>query len=131
MVRGWGVRENTTGEKPQKSARIWSLKRGKWRRASDDKNDFDRVVNRLVTTYFASNLSNWCEPGDLWAVFKSFGCMIDAFVPRKKAASGRKFAFVRFKNACDPLLLENQLDGLWISTFKLHVNLARYQNNPR
>lgn len=36
---------------------------------------------------------------------------------------------MHFKNVTDPLLLETQLDGLWLSTFKLHVNLARYQNN--
>lgn len=73
----------------------------KRRRACDDKCDFDRVIKRVATTYFVSNLPDWCIPSDLWSVFNAHGCMIDAFIPKKKSAAGKKFAFVCFKNVND------------------------------
>lgn len=55
--------------------------------------------------------------------------MIDAYIPTKKSSAGRKFAFLRFENISDPKRFEVQLDGLWMSSYRLHVNLARFQDN--
>ena len=58
---------------------------------------------------------------------------MDVFVSRKLNARNRKFGFVRFQGVKDVLSLERELSAIWIGTWKMQVNLPKYQrkDGPR
>jgi len=70
---------------------------------------------------------------DLWKVFQRWRRVMDVFVSRKLNARNRKFGFVRFQGVKDVFSLERELSAIWIDTWKLQVNLPKYQrkDGPR
>jgi len=70
---------------------------------------------------------------DLWKVFQRWGRVMDVFVSRKLNARNRKFGFVRFQGVKDVYSLERELSAFWIGTWKMQVNLPKYQrkDGPR
>ena len=85
------------------------------------------------TSFFFTNFPEHFMERDLWKVFQRWGRVLDVFVSRKLNARKQKFGFVRFQGVNDVFSLERKLDAIWISTWKLQVNLPKYQrkDGPR
>lgn len=58
-------------------------------------------------------------------MFGQWGKVTDVFMPKKKNKNGDRFGFVRFEGVKVARVLE-ELDQLWISSFKLRVNISRF-----
>ncbi|ESW07945.1 hypothetical protein PHAVU_009G005600, partial [Phaseolus vulgaris] len=79
------------------------------------------------TSFFFTNFPEHFLERDLWKVFQRWGRVLDVFVSRKLNARNQKFGFVRFQGVNDVFSLERELDAIWIGTWKLQVNLPKYQ----
>jgi len=79
------------------------------------------------TSFFYTNFPEHFREGDLWKVFQRWGRVLDVFVSRKFNARNQKFGFARFQGVKDFFSLERELDAIWIGTWKLQVNLPKYQ----
>ena len=56
---------------------------------------------------------------------------MDVFISRKLNSRNRMFGFVRFQGVEDVYPLEKKLDAIWIGTWKLQVNLPKYNRSKR
>lgn len=83
-----------------------------------------------VSYYFSNFPENWDERA-LWNMFVKWGKVVDIYVSKKKSKTGQPFGFVRFVEVTDIGRLENVLDQIWITLFKLMVNLARFERNEK
>ncbi|KAL4557040.1 hypothetical protein LXL04_035210 [Taraxacum kok-saghyz] len=83
-------------------------------------------LKRLVTSFFVSNLPGGWDSRRLWKAFEGQGRLVDAFVPKKKDASGRHFGFVRFLKVSNLGQLLRSLNDLVFDGRKLRVNVARH-----
>lgn len=59
-------------------------------------------------------------------MFRKYGNVVDTFIARKRSASGKRFGFARFVGVKDEKTFEKKLNEIWIGTFKLRVNLAKF-----
>lgn len=62
----------------------------------------------------------------MWKTFDSLGVIVDLYIAKKRNRWGKRFGFVRFIKVSDSKKLEEELNGIWIGSFRLLVNLARY-----
>lgn len=53
--------------------------------------------------------------------------MREVFIPPKKDKLGKRFGFVRFVDVQDQRILEEHLQDVWIGTYKLRVNIPRFE----
>ncbi|ESW34080.1 hypothetical protein PHAVU_001G122700 [Phaseolus vulgaris] len=85
------------------------------------------------TSFFFTNFPEHFLERDLWKVFQRWGRVLDVFVSRKLNARNQKFGFVGFQGVNDVFSLERELYAIWIGTWKLQVNLPKYQmkDGPR
>jgi RNA recognition motif-containing protein len=84
-------------------------------------------VDRSSISFFVSNFPEDCNADDLWKVFGRFGRLGDVYIPNKVDKWGKRFAFVKFREDKEVEALINRLDDVWLGTFKLRVNRARFQ----
>lgn len=52
----------------------------------------------LIKEVIFLNLVEEVQTTEVWKFFKSFGAIIDIFIPRRKDRFGKKFGFVTTKN---------------------------------
>ncbi|MCI53565.1 hypothetical protein A2U01_0074812, partial [Trifolium medium] len=50
----------------------------------------------------------------------------EVYVPKKLDKQGRRFGFVKFREVRDGGELLSQLGHIWLGTYKLRVNLSRF-----
>ena len=89
----------------------------------------ESVGSMADTSYFFTNFSNNFLESEVWKVFQRWGRILDIFVSRKLNKRNRRFGFVRFKGMVDEVALKRKLDSIWISTWKLQVNLSRFRRS--
>ncbi|GKB20118.1 RNA-directed DNA polymerase, eukaryota [Tanacetum coccineum] len=87
-------------------------------------------VRKISSSIFVTNFPDKCSAKELWTVCKQYGTVVDAFIPDKRSKSGKRFGFVRFIKVFDVDRLVNNLCTIWIRSFKLHANIARFQRTP-
>ncbi|GJV78097.1 RNA-directed DNA polymerase, eukaryota, reverse transcriptase zinc-binding domain protein [Tanacetum coccineum] len=59
-----------------------------------------------------------------------YGRVVDSYIPNRRTKSGKRFGFVRFVKAFDVDRLINNLCTIWIGSFKIHANIAKFQRLP-
>ncbi|KAK6141203.1 hypothetical protein DH2020_025055 [Rehmannia glutinosa] len=62
---------------------------------------------------------------------KKFGKVEDIFIPKKKDRRGKSFGFVRFLGVLQPQQLESKLNQIWLGSYKLRVNIPRFNRESR
>lgn len=62
----------------------------------------------------------------MWKVFLRWDRVIDVCIPQTRDKFGKRFGFVRFLEVKHPKALEEQLDSVWIGTYKLRVNIPAF-----
>ncbi|KAK7342082.1 hypothetical protein VNO80_25025 [Phaseolus coccineus] len=78
------------------------------------------------TSFFFTNFPDYFFEKDLWMVFQRWGRVLDVFISSKLNSRNRRFRFVRFQRVEDVYELEKKLVAIWIGTWKLQVNLPKY-----
>ncbi|PPR87864.1 hypothetical protein GOBAR_AA32825 [Gossypium barbadense] len=78
-------------------------------------------------TVFVFNIPATMHWKGLWALFSFHGNVVDAFIPKKKSKSGKRFGFVRFSNFKDALRAISRLNGFVILGNKIWVKIARFK----
>lgn len=53
------------------------------------------------------------------------------YIPPKRDKFGKMFGFVKFKDVRNTKILEEELRKIWIGSFRLRVNLQKYQRNDQ
>ncbi|GJS61352.1 RNA-directed DNA polymerase, eukaryota [Tanacetum coccineum] len=61
-----------------------------------------------------------------FAVSRTYGHVIDVFIPDRRSKIGKRFGFVRFIKVFDVDRLVGNLCTVWIGKHRLHVNVARF-----
>jgi hypothetical protein len=83
-------------------------------------------VDQSSISFFVTNFPEDCNTEDLWKAFGRFGRLGDVYIPNKVDKWGKRFAFVKFREDRDVMELCNNMDDVWISSFKLRVNKSRF-----
>ncbi|GJT62689.1 RNA-directed DNA polymerase, eukaryota [Tanacetum coccineum] len=95
----------------------------------ETKSKEDEVLN-ISTSIFVTNFPEKFSAKDLWESCSLYGTVIDSYIPNRRANTGKRFGFVRFIKAHDVERLINNLCTIWIGSFKLHANIAKFQRPP-
>lgn len=80
----------------------------------------------MVPCYF-TNIPDDCSVEDLWLIFLRKGKAQDVYIPMKLSKFGKRFGFVQFRDVFNPRELEKSLNQIWLGTYKLRANMARFQ----
>nr|GEW28263.1 RNA-directed DNA polymerase, eukaryota, reverse transcriptase zinc-binding domain protein [Tanacetum cinerariifolium] len=59
-----------------------------------------------------------------------YGQVVDVFIPNRRSKNGKRFGFVRFIKVFDTERLANNLCTVWMGSYKIHANVARFQRPP-
>ncbi|MCI44762.1 endonuclease/exonuclease/phosphatase family protein, partial [Trifolium medium] len=92
----------------------------------------DGFVNRLnkeTTSFFFTNFPEGTLVMELWKLFAKYGRVGEVYIPNKLDIRGNKFGFVKFKEVKEVEELSNNLEDVWIGSYKLRINLSRFGRN--
>ena len=78
------------------------------------------------TSFFFSNFSFDLKESDLWKIFQRWGRVSDVFISSRLNIKKQRFGFVIFKGVQNVKTLENQLNTIWIGSWKLKANKPKY-----
>ncbi|KAK6129156.1 hypothetical protein DH2020_037088 [Rehmannia glutinosa] len=91
--------------------------------------EFVRRITENSSSFFFTNFPEYWGSADLKEVFSRYGTVKDIFIPNKRDKLGKKFGFVRFSRVKDDKETVKALEGIWIGSFKLRVNIPKYNRN--
>ncbi|GJV79827.1 RNA-directed DNA polymerase, eukaryota, partial [Tanacetum coccineum] len=95
---------------------------GSYRTKEDD-------VAKISTSIFVTNFPDSTSAKDLFNSCKTYGHVVDSFIPTKRTKYGKRFGFVRFINVFNVDRLVGNLCTVWIGRHKLFANVARFKRN--
>ncbi|KAK7256698.1 hypothetical protein RIF29_30155 [Crotalaria pallida] len=81
---------------------------------------------RGSTSFFFSNFPVDVGFVDLWKAFQRWGRVVDVFISQRRDKKGERFGFVRFSDVKDCDALAKKLDSICLGSFKLKVNVPRF-----
>ncbi|GKA57086.1 nucleotide-binding alpha-beta plait domain-containing protein [Tanacetum coccineum] len=84
-------------------------------------------VLKISTSVFVTNFPDRYTAKELWNTCKTYGHVVDAYIPDRRSKAGKRFGFVRFINVFDVERLVTNLCTVWVGNFKIHANVARFQ----
>ncbi|KAL8508279.1 hypothetical protein ACS0TY_018752 [Phlomoides rotata] len=79
--------------------------------------------SRNSTSFFFQNFPTDCKMESLRFYFNKVGMVVDLFIPQKR---GKPFGFVRFENDGDEEKLLEDLNNVWIGSYKIRAFFPRY-----
>jgi hypothetical protein len=80
----------------------------------------------VATSVFFTNFPVEITAADLWPKFGRFGRVGEVYIPDRLDKQGRRFGFVKYRDVRDPKEQLGLLADIWVGSFKLRVNLARF-----
>ncbi|GJX71178.1 RNA-directed DNA polymerase, eukaryota [Tanacetum coccineum] len=95
-----------------------------------DRRSKEDDLQKISTSIFVTNFPEQSNAKELWSICKQYGNVIDAFIPNRRSKIGKRFGFIRFIKVTDVDRLVNNLCTIWIGSFKLHANVARFNRLP-
>lgn len=104
----------------------WQEVRNRRRRREED----HQLISRNAITYFFQNFPEDWDKKALWHTFQQYGTIVDLCIAKKRSKSNNRFGFVRFIRIRDPSAFARKLNEIWIGSFKIRANIARFQRNP-
>jgi len=84
------------------------------------------MEHRGGTPFFFSNFPFDIKETDLWKNFRRWGRVSDVFISSRLNIKKQTFGFVRFQGVQDVRTLENQLNTIWIGSWKMKANKPKY-----
>ncbi|KAJ4848780.1 hypothetical protein Tsubulata_031960 [Turnera subulata] len=88
------------------------------------------IHNHEDFSVYVENLPARWAPTDIRLLLSKFGDVMDVFIPGKMAASGKRFAFVRFKCNTDNQTLFSNINMVEVDDGNLLANLAKGRRPP-
>ncbi|GKD87353.1 RNA-directed DNA polymerase, eukaryota, partial [Tanacetum coccineum] len=86
-------------------------------------------INQISKSVFVTNFSDHVRARDLYHVCKAYGTLVDVYIPLKKLQSGKRFTFLPFIKVINLERLIENLCTIWIGSFRLHANMARFERD--
>jgi len=80
----------------------------------------------MEVSFFFSNFPHDHDERDMWKIFQRRGRIKDIFISRRLNIKRQRFRFVRFHEVVEEDELERRLNAIWIGTWKLRANKAKY-----
>ncbi|KAK2389417.1 putative serine/arginine-rich splicing factor protein [Trifolium repens] len=90
------------------------------------KDGFVNRLNKETTSFFFTNFPEEAQVIELWSLFAKHGRVGEVYVPKKRDRRGNRFGFVKFKDVKSIDALCDRLEDVWLGSFKVKVNLARF-----
>jgi hypothetical protein len=90
------------------------------------KDGFVNRMNKETTSFFFTNFPAKAQVMELWTLFAKHGRIGEVYVPNKLDKRGNRFGFAKFKDVKSVEALSDRLQDLWLGSYKLQVNLARF-----
>lgn len=87
-----------------------------------DEDSLQKVSQNIFITGFPKHFSK----RELWNVCSKYGVVSDVFIASKLTKLGKAFGFVRFIQVDEVDRLIANLCTIWIGSFKVHANMARF-----
>ncbi|GKC53207.1 RNA-directed DNA polymerase, eukaryota [Tanacetum coccineum] len=84
------------------------------------------LVERLSCNIFITNFPNHLSAKELWSTCAQHGTVTDVYIPKKVSKQGKPFAFARFIKVTDVDLLIKNLRSVWLGSFHMYANIARF-----
>ena len=81
------------------------------------------------TSFFFTNFPEDWSLARLRKEFEGLGNLVDFYVARKKSRAGKCFGFLRYAEVCNPASFERLLNGIPVGSFKVKVNIAKFNRN--
>lgn len=82
-----------------------------------------------TTSFFFKNFPDQCNMETLRDKFMTVGKVVDIFCPKKKDKEGKRFGFVRFAPGFAKERVLEDLNNIWISSYKLRVFFPKFERN--
>ncbi|GJT09747.1 nucleotide-binding alpha-beta plait domain-containing protein [Tanacetum coccineum] len=82
----------------------------------------------VVNLFFTSFPPEWSKV-NMYELFSEVGEIADVYVARKLSKAGKRFGFARFFRVGNIQSLEKRLNRISIGSFKLKVNIAKYEKS--
>ncbi|MCI13778.1 hypothetical protein A2U01_0034898, partial [Trifolium medium] len=86
-------------------------------------------LDQVSTSFFFTNFPKVVKAADLWPRFARFGRVGEVYIPNKVDKQGHRFGFVKFRDVSDATELLRRISNIWVDSFKLRVNLAKFRKN--
>ncbi|KAJ9556366.1 hypothetical protein OSB04_010980 [Centaurea solstitialis] len=83
-------------------------------------------LNQKAWTFFFSNFPEGESESSMWKTFACQGVVVDLYIAKKRSRWGKRFGFVRFIKVVDWKRLEVDLNNIWVGTYRIRANLARF-----
>ncbi|MCH92530.1 endonuclease/exonuclease/phosphatase family protein, partial [Trifolium medium] len=87
---------------------------------------FVHRLDQETTSFFFTNFPDDAKVTELWSKFARHGRVGEVYVPKKLDKQGRRFGFVKFREVRDGGEMLSRLGDIWLGTYKLRVNLSRF-----
>ncbi|PNX60235.1 hypothetical protein L195_g051821, partial [Trifolium pratense] len=97
------------------------------RRSRSQQRGYVHRLDREATSFFFTNFPDDVKAVDLWPRFARFTRVGEVFILAKVDKRGRRFGFVKFREVKDATELLRRLSNIWIDTFKLRINLSKFE----
>ncbi|WJX93863.1 hypothetical protein P8452_75345 [Trifolium repens] len=108
----------------EKEEREWVEKK---RNFHDNKQKgYVQRLDQASTSFFFTNIPDDIKAVDLWPKFTHFGRVGEVYIPEKRDKQGCRFGFVKYRDVRDAREQLDLISDIWIGTFKIRVNLARF-----
>jgi RNA recognition motif-containing protein len=120
VERGRSLRRNLHGDSSHQGGRLSEKGRG-----------FVHHLDRITTSFFFTNFPLDVKVMELWGLFNKFGKVGEVYIPNKLDKKGQRFGFVKFKEVTDAKELEGRLENVWWESYKLRINLSRFNRGVK
>jgi hypothetical protein len=90
------------------------------------KKGFVHRLDKETISYYFTNFPEDAKVSQLWSKFARFGRIGEVYIPKKLDKQGRRFGFVKFRDVRDAWELLSRMDDIWMGTYKLRINLSRF-----
>ncbi|KAL8542390.1 hypothetical protein ACS0TY_003309 [Phlomoides rotata] len=84
---------------------------------------------RGCVTFYFMNFPSDCDSKLPLEKFREFVIVKDIFIPKKLDKFGKKYGFVRFGGAVNTTVVEQELNRVWVGSYKIRVNLSKFARN--
>jgi hypothetical protein len=95
----------------------------------EHKDGFVSRLDKETTSFFFTNIPEEVQVVDLWSLFAKFGRVGEVYIPMKRDKRGNRFGFVKYKDVNNVEALASRLEEVWVGSYKIRVNLARFGRN--
>jgi hypothetical protein len=96
------------------------------RAEADSRSEFIRNLDKSSISFYITNFPDEAKTVELWKLFARFDRIGEVYIPNKVDKWGKRFGFVKFKEVRDLERLEERLSDVWMGTYKLRINRARF-----